>query len=336
MNAPNSAMPASRQPLLPAPVESCVVYRPVPISTRSRIIVWLLKIVLRPWLARMIRGSDEKVAKIQLQVSHMRCPNNHGLTQEYTIVGRVPGHVFGDIADTSKPIILWLHGGAFILPAAPHAHLEMVASLASKIGGVGFLPDYRLAPRNRFPAALDDCERAYGALLELGYPASRIVVGGDSAGGHLLLGLLQRIRKNGWPMPACAIPVSPATEMGRIHSPPSRTWKRHSDPILPIAALQRVDEMFAGDWDASDPELSPLYADCTGFPPMLMLATNNEVLTDDTVLMARRAKAAGVDVKCEIWPLLPHAFPLFASLFPEVKLVRKEMLEYIKAKLDLA
>jgi len=68
---------------------------------------------------------------------------------------------------------------------------------------------------------------------------------------------------------------------------------------------------------------------------MLMLATNNEVLTDDTVLLARRAKAAGVDVKCEIWPLLPHAFPLFSALFPEVKVVRKEMLEYIKQKLGL-
>lgn len=335
MNAPNASVPVSRQPLLPASVESCVVYRPMAISLRSRIIVWLLRHTLRPWLARMIRGSDEKVAKMQLLTSHMRCPNTHGLTEEYTIVGRVPGHVYGDLADTTKPVLLWLHGGAFILPAAPSAHLEMVAWFASKMGGSGFLPDYRLAPRNRFPAQLDDCERAYRALLDLGHSPSKIVLGGDSAGGHLTIGLLQRIRKNGWAMPACVIPVSPATEMGRIHSPPSRTWKRHADSILPIAALQRVDEMFAGDWDASDPELSPLYADCTGFPPMLMLATNNEVLTDDTVLLARRAKAAGVDVKCEIWPLLPHAFPLFLALFPEVKVVRKEMLEYIKQKLGL-
>jgi acetyl esterase/lipase len=333
MNADTFAPVVSRQPLLPAPASSCVVFRPVPISLRSRFIIWLMKRLLRPWLGRMIRGSDEKIAKIQLQMMHMRCPNTHGLPLEYTIVGTVPGHVFGDIADTRKPILLWLHGGAFILPASPIAHLEMVADLAAKMGGIGFLPDYRLAPRNHFPAALDDCERAYRALLDLGYPPQRIVIGGDSAGGNLLLGLLQRIRKHGWPMPACAIPVSPATEMGRIHSPPSRTWKRKTDPILPIGALQRVDEMYAGDWDASDPELSPLYADCTGFPPMLMLATDSEVLTDDTVLMARRAKAAGVDVKCEIWPILPHAFPLFASLFPEVRLVRKEMLEYIRERL---
>jgi monoterpene epsilon-lactone hydrolase len=322
----------SRQPVLPAPAESCVVFRPVPISRRSRLIVWLMKRVLRPWLGRMIRGSDEKIARIQLRITHMRCPNNHGLPLEYTIVGQVPGHVFGDLADVRRPVLLWLHGGAFILPASPMAHLEMAAWFASRLGGSSFLPDYRLAPRNHFPAAQDDCERAYKALLDLGHPASQIVLGGDSAGGHLTLGLLQRIRRNGWPMPACAVPVSPATELGRIHSPPSRTWKRHSDPILPIAALQRVDAMWAGDWDASDPELSPLYADCTDFPPMLFLATDNEVLTDDTVLMARRAKAAGVDVKCEIWPVLPHAFPLF-SLFAEVRLVRQEMLAYMKERL---
>jgi acetyl esterase/lipase len=324
----------TRQPLLPAPIESCVVYRDVPISLRSRIIIWLMKAILRRFLARMIRGSDEKVARTQLLVAHMNCPNNHGLPMEYTVVGQVPGHVFGDLRDNSKPLLLWLHGGAFILPAAPTAHLEMVAHLASKIGAHGFLPDYRLAPRNKFPAGLDDCERAYRAVLDLGFPPERIVLGGDSAGGHLTMGLLQRIRKNGWPMPCCAIPVSPAGEMGRIQSPPSRTWRRKSDPILPIAALQRVDEMFAGDWDASDPELSPMYADNTGFPPMLFYATDSEVLEDETIMMARRAKAAGVDAKCEVWPRLPHAFPLF-SMFPEVRLVRREMVEYMKARLGI-
>ncbi|MDP3859096.1 MAG: alpha/beta hydrolase [Stagnimonas sp.] len=318
------------QALLPAPLAASVVYRPLPISGRSRFFIWLLKVLLKPWMSRLVRSSDEKIARIQLRLSHMRCPDKHGLPLDYTVVGTVPGHVFGDLSDTGKPVLLWLHGGAFILPAAPVAHLEMVADLAAQIGGHGFLPDYRLAPRNKFPAALDDCERAYKALLDLGFPAQRIVVGGDSAGGNLTLGLLQRIRKQGWPMPACTVPVSPATEMGRIHAPPSRTWKRKADPILPIAALQRVDEMYAGEWDASDPELSPLYADCSGFPPMYLLASDNEVLMDDSILFARRAKAAGVDLRCEIWPLLPHAFPLFGMMFPEVREVRTEMVGYMR------
>lgn len=319
-----------QQPLLPASLEDSVVFRPLKVSGRSRFVLWLLRTLLKPWMARVVRSSDEKIAKVQLSLAKMRCPNNHGLAYDYTVVGTVPGQVFGDLSDTTKPVLLWLHGGAFILPASPVAHLELVAGLAAKIGGHGFLPDYRLAPRNRFPAALDDCERAYKALLDLGFPAQHIVVAGDSAGGNLLLGLLQRIRKQGWPMPACTIPVSPATELGRIHAPPSRPWKNKADPILPISALQRVDEMYAGDWDASDPELSPLYADCTGFPPMYIIASDNEVLMDDSILFARRAKAAGVDLRCEVWPLLPHAFPLFGMMFPEVREVRKEMVGYMQ------
>ena len=320
-------------PLLPAAEEGLVVFKSVRISRRSRFLTSLLKVLLRPWLARVIRSSDEKIALIQLRMTRMRCPNTHGLKLEYTVVGRVPGHVFGDLRDTRRPVLLWLHGGAFILPASPPAHLELVAGLASSLGGHGFLPDYRLAPRNRFPAALDDCEYAYRALLDLGFPPQRIAIGGDSAGGNLAIGLLQRIRKRGWPMPACVLPVSPATELGRVHAPPSRPWRMQRDPLLPIAALQRVDEMYAGDWDASDPELSPLYADCRGFPPMYFLASDNEVLLDDTVLLARRAKAAGVDVRCEIWPLLPHAFPLFGALYPEVRESRSDMLAFMQTHL---
>ncbi len=326
----------SSTPLLLAPAEGLVRYRDIPISLRSRVTTALLKLVLRPMLARMIRGSDEKIARIQLRMMRMNCPNTYGQALEYTIVGSLPGHVIGDLRDRSKPVILWLHGGAFILPASPVAHLEMAAYLAAKLGANVFLPDYRLAPRNRFPAALDDCERSYRVLLDLGYAPDRIIIGGDSAGGNLTLGVLQRIRKQGWPMPACVLPVSPATELGRIHSPPSRPWRMKRDPILPIAALQRVDEMYAGDWDASDPELSPLYADCRGFPPMYLLASDSEVLLDDTVMFARRAKACGVDVSCDIWPLLPHAFPLFGALYPEVKQAREDMLAFMRTHLASA
>ena len=308
------------------------VFKPVHISRRSRFIIWLLRVFLRPWLARSIRGSDEKIGRIQLSMSGMRCRNTHGLTLAYTVVGQVPGHVLGSLADTGKPVLLWLHGGAFILPASPPAHIEMVARLCKKLDAVGFLPDYRLAPRNRFPAALDDCDRAYAALLTLGFAPGRIVLGGDSAGGNLALGVLQRIRKHGLPMPACAMLCSPATEMGRIHAPPSRALKMKRDPILPIASFQRVDELYCGDWDASDPELSPLYADCKHFPPLFFLATDNEVLMDDSILMAQRASAAGVEVRCEIWPLLPHAFPLFGAAFPkEVHEALADMLGFMQA-----
>lgn len=301
----------------------------------SRLWVHVLRLLLKPLLRRMIRGSFESIARHQLRTAGAECRDTLGLPQGYAIVRGVPGQTVGDFADRTRPLILWLHGGAFILPAAPIVHLRLLAQLCKALGAVGFLPDYRLAPHNRFPAALDDCERAYAGVLELGFDPARVAIAGDSAGGNLALGVLQRIRKAELPMPACVVPVSPATELGRIHGPPSRYRERKRDAILPITALQRVDELYAGHWDASDPELSPLYADYRGFPPMLFIVGEEEVLHDDAVLAAQRAEEAGVNVRCDVWPVLPHAFPLFEHLFRETAVVRADMVAFLRTHLRL-
>lgn len=312
---------------------SIVHHKSIGISLRSRLWTLVFRWFLRPMLRRMIRGSYENIARQQLRMASQACRDTAGLPQGYRIVNRVPGLTVGDFEDRSKPMILWLHGGAFILPAVPAVHLRLLALLCKELDAVGFLPDYRLAPFNRFPAALDDCERAYAGLLELGFDASRIAIAGDSAGGNLTLGVLQRARRKSLPMPACVLPVSPATELGRIHGPPSRHLMRHRDAILPITSLQRVDDLYAGDWDASDPELSPLYADYRGFPPMFFIVGADEVLCDDSILAAQQAQAAGVDVRCDVWPVLPHAFPLFEALFPETVVVRKDMVAFLRLHL---
>ncbi|MBI2384267.1 MAG: alpha/beta hydrolase [Gammaproteobacteria bacterium] len=310
--------------------------KPVRIGWRSRFIVWLMRRLLRPLLRWVIHGSFDRIARTQLFLAARTCKNSYGLPLDYTVLGRVPGHVVGNVADTSKPVILYLHGGAFVIPAVPETHVTLMARICRDLDAFGFMADYRLAPFNRFPAALDDCERAYRALLDLGFKPERIAIVGESAGGALTLGVLQRIRKHGLPMPACAVPISPVTEMGRIHAPPARARKLHSDPLLPIASLQRVDEMYAGDWDASDPELSPLYADLRGFPPLYLLATETEVLLDDAVLLARRAEQAGVKTKLDVWPVLPHAFPLFTRWLPEAKLARDDIIEFLRGHLRRA
>lgn len=305
----------------------------VHISTRSRIIIWLLRKFLRPWLGWVMRGPIERIARAQVMTASQVCKDSSGLPLEYRVVGRVPGHVVGSLADTHKPAILYLHGGAFVLPAAPDVHVRMLAKICRELDAVGFMADYRLAPANKFPAALDDCEQAYRALLDLGFSPSRIAIAGESAGGNLTLGVLQRIRKNGLPMPCCAVPISPATEMARLHGLPSRTSKMRRDPLLPVVALSRVAEFYVGAHDANDPELSPLYADLQGFPPLYLLASDNEILLDDTVLFVQRAREAGIATQMEIWPLLPHAFPLFERIFPEVREARKDIVSFMRQHL---
>lgn len=307
--------------------------RSLKVSLRSRLGLWFLRLVLKPLMGRMLRG-PASIARAQLQTASLRCRDTAGLSLEYRVVGRrVPGHVLGNL-DGRGRVLLWLHGGAFVFPAAPTMHLVLVARLCREIGAAGFVPDYRLAPFNRFPAALDDCDRAYTALLDLGYAPSQIVLGGDSAGGNLVFGVLQRIRKQGLPMPACAVALSPVTEMGRVHAPPSRHERARRDPLLPIAALSRIDELYAGGWDASDPELSPLYMDCRGLPPILFMASDTEILLDDTLLLAARVHDAGVPTVCLVWPYYPHALPLFEPMFRELEPVRREIATFAQRYLS--
>ncbi|MDR3417250.1 MAG: alpha/beta hydrolase [Nevskia sp.] len=316
--------------------EPFITRRGQPVGLRSRMILWAMRWVLRPMLLRLIEGSRKKIARTQLRTLAQRCSDSAGLNIAYRMIGRAPGHLIGTFEPSEDPFVLWLHGGAFILPAAPSVHFTAIALLCRDLGASAFLPDYRLAPANPFPAGLDDCDRAYRALLAGGISPHRIVLGGDSAGGNLALGLLQRIRKAGLPNPACAVMLSPVTDLSRVGGLPSRTGVMKSDPILPAEALYRMDELYSGGADSSDPELSPLFADCTGFPPLYLIASDNEVLLDDSVMFARRAHADGVSVRCDIWPKFPHAFLLFEKLFPEVGPARADIVEFAETSLAAA
>lgn len=314
--------------------DDVVIYRDIAISRRSRMILWFMRIVAKRVLAMMGRATPERVAQLQLRIASMPCRDSAGLPIGYDIVGRQPGHIIGNLDNTQRKVLLWLHGGAFSLPAAPDMHLSMAAYICRQLDADAFMPDYRLAPANPFPAGLNDCEQAYRDLLALGYAPDNIAVGGDSAGGTLLLGLLQRIRKAGLPTPACAVAVSPITDLGRVHGPPSRYRVQKSDPLLPVAALHKMCAGYVGEHDSADPEISPLYMDCHGLPPLLFLTSANEILLDDSVLLARRLQRAGADVCCHVWPLLPHAVPLFAATFPEARQAQDDIVAFIRQHLD--
>src|SRR5699024_5883076 len=138
------------------------------------------------------------------------------------------------------------------------------------------------------------------------------------------------------PRPACAVLHSPVTEMGRVHAPPSRSRNSRRDAIIPIGSLHRLDALFAGDRDTSDPELSPLYADYRGFPPLLFLVGENEALLDDSVLAAHQARRAGVSTDLQVWPVLPHGFLLFERLLPEAAGARENLESFFRDRLKAA
>ena len=300
------------------------------ISRRSRFRVWLLRVFFKRIMERMGRLSEERMANLQIRAAGTQQRECCGLPQRYRVVNDVPGTFIGEPGQSGKTAILYLHGGAFLFPAAQRLQVQLLGRLCRELDAVGFMPDYRLIPQHSAPAALDDCERAYRGILDLGYAPQRIAVAGESAGGNLVLCLLQRIRTARLPMPACAVPISPVTELARAHAPPSRVYNRRYEALVPMSFGYRMSKWYVGDMDATDPEISPLYADYSGFPPLFFLAGEHEILLDDRVLAAERAREAGVETRLDVWPVLPHAFPIFESMFVEAGQARNDITAFIR------
>jgi epsilon-lactone hydrolase len=221
----------------------------------------------------------------------------------------------GDARTAERGVLLYLHGGAFCIHM-PNAYRRLASRLARKTGMRVLLPDYRLAPEHPLPAGLQDCVAAYRWLLAQGFPASRIAIAGDSAGGNLTLATLMRARDEGCPMPARAALLSPVTDLGG--SGPSVHDNERSDVMFSGPALAMVQKIYLGGQSPDLPAASPLFGDWQGLPPLLFHASTTEMLRDDSRRAVERARAAGVEARLKEWPDLPHVFQMLA-LLPEAR-----------------
>jgi monoterpene epsilon-lactone hydrolase len=222
---------------------------------------------------------------------------------EITIAGIEPRHV-----------VLYFHGGVYVLGDAFQA-----ADLASQVGrrtsAKVFSVDYRLAPEHPFPAAVDDALAAYEALLRDGTAPADIVFAGESAGGGLAVATLVNARDHGLPLPAAAFVMSPYADLTLAGA--TLDTKGAADPLLSRESLaSRVPDYTAGQ----DPALgliSPIFADLTGLPPLIIQAGTHEVLLDDAIRLARQAATADVDVTLDITAGVPHVFQTFYPMIDE-------------------
>jgi len=205
--------------------------------------------------------------------------------------------------------LLYLHGGGFVFGLTP-LHVEMVAHLARQMNIRALLVDYRLAPEHPFPAALDDCLTAYRWLLRQGLAARNVVVAGDSAGGNLALTSLLKLRDGGGPLPAAAACLSPVADLAGRGSPPPG----FRDPLLPRKAVGLYSRSYVAEHDARDPLISPVLGDWRGLPPLLIHVGEDELLRADAVRVAELARAAGVEVRLEIYPRMWHVWQIFHGL----------------------
>ncbi|HEY6494021.1 MAG TPA: alpha/beta hydrolase [Trebonia sp.] len=222
---------------------------------------------------------------------------------------------FIDIAGAEpRGTIFHIHGGGFALGSAAGS-VGLASSLARKAGMRAVSVDYRLAPEHPYPAALQDVTAAYRALDGQAGGADPIVVSGESAGGNLATGLLVTRRAQGLTMPAAAVLLSPMTDLTVTGS--SYAGKAHADPAISAQAIRtRAADYLAGA-DPADPLVSPLFADLSGLPPLLIQAGSHEVLLDDATRLAAKAAADDVAVILDITPGVPHVFQAFAALLDE-------------------
>jgi epsilon-lactone hydrolase len=224
-------------------------------------------------------------------------------TAEITLDGVEPRHV-----------VLYFHGGVYVLGDAFQA-----AGLASQIGrrtrAKVISVDYRLAPEHPYPAAVDDALAAYEALLNNGTAPSDVAFAGESAGGGLAIATLVNARDHGLPLPTAAFVMSPYADLTLAGT--TMETKREVDPLLSRENLQsRVPDYTSGQ-DAAVGLISPVFADLSGLPPLIIQAGSHEVLLDDAVRLARQAATADVEVTLDITPGVPHVFQAYYPILDE-------------------
>lgn len=210
--------------------------------------------------------------------------------------------------------VLYLHGGGYVIGSI-NTHRSLAARLSRAAKARVLLIDYRLAPEHPFPAAVDDSLAAYKWMLAQGLKPSRIAVAGDSAGGGLTAATLVAIRDAKLPLPAAGALLSPWVDLEGIGE--SMTSKDSVDPIVHKAGLLEMAKAYLGGKNARTPLASPLYADLTGLPPLLIHVGTSETLLDDASRLAERAKKAGVNVTHEAWEGMIHVWHLFAPMLDE-------------------
>ena len=231
----------------------------------------------------------------------------------------------------SRPgrVLLYFHGGSFAF-SLPHVQATFAARLCRRLGASALIPDYRLIPEFRFPAAPDDCQTAYRWLLDQGFSSADTVVVGDSAGATLALVTLHRCKRACEPLPACGVLLSPAVDC--TFDSPSIVENQRLDPLLRLSDLLVLRRHYVPSPHLyTHPEVSPLFADFAGFPPLLMQTGSSEMLRDEAVRAARKAHAAGVDVELELWTDTPHVFQV-ATFLPESALAIEHITEFVSAR----
>ena len=226
----------------------------------------------------------------------------------------VPGEMVSADGASEDAVTLYLHGGAYVI-GSPKTHRELARRLSAETGGNVLVIDYRLAPENPFPAAVEDAVSAYCWLLETGREPGALSIAGDSAGGGLAAATLVSLKDQGIPLPSCGVCISPWVDLEVIGE--SMSTRAHLDPMVQRDGLVTMAQTYLNGADPRSPLAAPIYADLSGLPPLLIQVGTRETLYDDAIRLACHAVKAGLKITFEPWDEMIHVWHLFAPLLDE-------------------
>ncbi|MEA1015262.1 alpha/beta hydrolase [Sphingomonas sp. LY54] len=244
--------------------------------------------------------------------------------------GRSGGELMAaDASPEGAPTVLYLHGGGYAV-CSIESHRDLCERLAKAVEGRVLAVDYRLAPENPYPAALDDALAGYEWLLREGYPAGSIAIAGDSAGGGLAVATALAIKERGLPLPGCVAVMSPWVDLELKGA--SMDERADVDPIVERAALENWVACYTPTADVTNPFISPLHGDFSGFPPLLVQVGGREALYDDATRLVERAKQAGVDAKLQSFPEQIHVFQIFGYRLEAARAAISDLGDFIRER----
>jgi epsilon-lactone hydrolase len=301
-------------------------------SVQSRALAQLLMTGLRPLadVARLSSGVHRALVRELFDLAGYvplpRGTRTHSISED-GVRGR---WIAGRNADEAAGAILYLHGGGFVF-GGQRTHRHLVAALSVTTGLPALLLDYRRAPEHPFPAAADDAVAGFRWLLEQGFPAERIVVMGDSAGGHLTAGLLADLRRRRLPMPAAAVLFSPFLDLTCAELDTRDAARR--DPFVPPARARECGLAYAGEFAFTHRRIDVLSSPKRGWPPVLIQVGDTECLLGDSERLAEAVTAAGGHCELQVWPGQVHVFPAFYPLIPEGRAAIRDVGRFVRAGL---
>ncbi len=226
-------------------------------------------------------------------------------------------------------LLLYLHGGAYVIGGCD-MYRQMVSHMARAGRIQALLPEYRLSPEHKYPAAIDDAVGIYRTLLQQGIKPESIVFAGDSAGGGLAVATLLALRDAGDPLPAAAVLLSPFLDVsGSGESMQSRAMQ---DPWFHAEDISTIADYYCAAEQRREPLVSPVFADVGGLPPLYIQVGDDEILLSDSERIAQKIEVAGGEVELEVWPEMWHVFQMFIGKMPESGRAIRKIGDYVRGR----